>query len=1004
MISIKGLHKFYNKGKQNEIHVINDVSLDLPQSGMVAIFGKSGCGKTTLLNVIGGLDSFAQGELSIEGQSIATDTDVIRNQYIGYIFQNYNLNKNETCFENVADALRLCGIEDEGVIESRVTAALKNVGMDKYSKRTPDTLSGGQQQRIAIARAIVKNPPIILADEPTGNLDEANTVMIMDLLKAIAKDHLVLLVTHEAKLVDYYCDTIIELSDGKVASVKHNSDATGLAVRDKNSIYLGELEKSTLTGDNAQIEYYGEKPADPIKLKIVNNGGKIYIQIDSDQVQIIDEYSEIKLQEGIYKEIASENAASKSVNMESLPPIRGTRFGKLFSFKSSVKSGYRANFKNSKKRQRGLRGCMCLFAAVIVFMSAVFGTAFGKIIDTQNAYNHNVFYVYTPSSEISQRLNAAVGSADTGIDFLCLSGVYPTGDYMVHFRAGSFETFQVSYYEGSLETNAVFLDTSLTKDMRLVEGRRDNLKDEEILISTKVASALLEKSSLGYIKEEKDLIGLVSPAFTIGGKSLRIAGIVESDESAIYLTELAMARYTHRTLGFSLISLGSDYGVELSPGEAVLAIAYPRDDVKYPQVGETIKIQGRDIKVTQIERAEYDYHAWLGANEIEKIDEYTFFSQLILKEQPELIKESEEFHKAIDNALIYRIFEYYDYIYSELDLFIKDYYFFSPRTLEAWLYVEKDVDVAKYIFIPEEYYKATAYKRINGAYPSFEELEKSSEALPYAYEELKPYYAMYEDEFYITSSNIGFNENTYMVSEADYIALAKQLGETHPSATYGESGINYGKPVMLKENGGDVSVISTATQVIPDIYYSSMCYTVIHSSNPDKTDAYLKSEFGDLESPSKYHKAIITPNGIFDDIMGSNIQDVVTSIITMAVILALMSVCMYFIMRSSLMVRIKEVGIYRAIGVSRKNLVFKFFVEALVLTTLTVLIGYLVTSAFLFLCLGMSSLVAEIFYYPLWLAGCVLAVLYGISLFFGTLPIISLLRKTPSEILAKYDI
>ena len=167
MIRIQNLHKFFNKGRQNEIHVINDVSLDLPERGMVAIFGKSGCGKTTLLNVIGGLDKYAEGALTIENQSIRENTDVIRNQYIGYIFQNYNLNKAESCFENVADALRLCGMTDEAEIEARVMAALANVDMDKYSKRTPDTLSGGQQQRIAIARAIVKNPRIILADEPT---------------------------------------------------------------------------------------------------------------------------------------------------------------------------------------------------------------------------------------------------------------------------------------------------------------------------------------------------------------------------------------------------------------------------------------------------------------------------------------------------------------------------------------------------------------------------------------------------------------------------------------------------------------------------------------------------------------------------------------------------------------------------------------------------------------------------------------------------------------------
>ena len=193
MIRINGLHKFFNKGKQNEIHVINDVTLDFPEKGMVAIFGRSGCGKTTLLNAIGGLTEYSSGRITIAGSDLSSSTDQIRNRYIGYVFQNYNLNGQESSYENVAAALRLCGMKDEEEINQRVTAALRNVGMEKFAKRAPDTLSGGQQQRIAIARAIVKNPRIILADEPTGNLDEANTVMIMDLLKAISKDHLVLL-------------------------------------------------------------------------------------------------------------------------------------------------------------------------------------------------------------------------------------------------------------------------------------------------------------------------------------------------------------------------------------------------------------------------------------------------------------------------------------------------------------------------------------------------------------------------------------------------------------------------------------------------------------------------------------------------------------------------------------------------------------------------------------------------------------------------------------------
>ena len=228
MIRIDHLNKYFNKGKQNEIHVINDISLELPERGMVAVFGRSGCGKTTLLNVIGGLDRFSGGTLTVDGQNIREDTDTLRNREMGYIFQNYNLNKGESCYDNVADALRLLDFPEGWQMRERVEAALANVGMENFANRTPDTLSGGQQQRIAIARAIVKNPRIILADEPTGNLDEANTLLVMDLLKEIARDHLVLLVTHEAELVDHYCDTVIELSDGKVVNVRNNTNAGGL--------------------------------------------------------------------------------------------------------------------------------------------------------------------------------------------------------------------------------------------------------------------------------------------------------------------------------------------------------------------------------------------------------------------------------------------------------------------------------------------------------------------------------------------------------------------------------------------------------------------------------------------------------------------------------------------------------------------------------------------------------------------------------------------------------
>lgn len=1011
MIRIQGLHKFFNKGRQNEIHVINDISLDLPEKGIVAIFGKSGCGKTTLLNVIGGLDKYAEGTLTIENQSIRENTDVIRNQYIGYIFQNYNLNKAESCFDNVADALRLCGMTDEEEIEIRVTAALTNVGMEKYAKRTPDTLSGGQQQRIAIARAIVKNPRIILADEPTGNLDEANTVMIMDLLKAISKDHLVLLVTHEANLVDFYCDTVIELQDGKVVGTKQNTAANGFAARDKNDIYLGELNKREITDESAEIEYYGDKPETPIKLKIVNNGGKIYVQIGTAKVQILDEFSEVRLREGVYEEKTSANVVSKGIDMTKLPPVQGKRFGHLFSFKSSIKSGYISNFKNRKKGKKVLRGCMCLFAAVIVFMSTIFGSAFGDIIEARSRYNHNVFYLYTPNAEISAKLNDAVGKDHTGIDYVRLMNSYPYGDENILFRTGTFETFEQYDWQSNFVTNAVYLDVSLAADLKLVEGKKDNLSNTEILISTKVADELLDKSTLGYITEREDLIGLVSAVFTIDGKYPRIAGIVDSSEPAIYLTELAMAKYIRNGGAPSYTTLASDFGIEVAPGEAILAIKNQRAGVEYPKIGDTIKIQGRDIEVVGIKESYTDYHRWLEGNGIVKDDEYTFFANIVREEIPETIngKENEAFIDAVYEAMESRYYEYFEYFYADAKAYYKDLYFFEPDTIEYWLYLEKDVELAKYVSLPEEYYKAEAYKKLTGQYPEKADLQKDLDGVPTAYEALQEYIEMYESEFWSKSRPSYFNINTYMVHEEDYIAFSKRLGETHPTATDANGDIEYEKTKIANEYAVDKTSISVDVDINTNnktdvVYYGNMYYTVIHSTNPEKTAEWLNSEFSGLVGPSIHYKAMITPDMLFDDIIQDKSEDIVTSLITMAVILALMSLCMYFIMRSSLMSRIKEVGIYRAIGVSKKNLVYKFFIEAIVLTVLTVLIGYLLTSAFLFLALGMSSLVAELFYYPLWLAIADLVILVVISLFFGTLPILSLLRKTPSEILAKYDI
>ncbi len=972
MIRIRNLNKYFNKGKQNEIHVINDISLELPEKGMAAIFGKSGCGKTTLLNVIGGLDSFSSGSLTVEGQDIRSDTDDLRNRYVGYIFQNYNLHKDRTCFENVADALRLCGMDDEDEIERRVMKALLNVGMEKYAKRTPDTLSGGQQQRIAIARAIVKNPRIILADEPTGNLDELNTVMIMDLLKRIAKDHLVLLVTHEAELVDHYCDTVIELSDGRIVDIKNNQNANGYTAKNKNHIYLGELEKQKKSMPFAEIEYYGDMPLEPVRLRIVNYGGKLYAQFQNEPVQILDESAEVKLKEGVFEREFTEvqKEASEDI-MEDLPPVEASKTGKLFSLGSSIKSGYETNFKNRKKGKKVLRACMCLFAVMIVFTTAVFGTSIQMLLDARNSYNRNMFYVYTPDGEVSEKLFAAMESGEAAIDFIRLQSHYsPYGDYTdnVSFRLQSFETFY-PYYADGFYTNAVFMEHSLAEGKTLIAGKMDGLRKEEVLITKKVADTLLEKSRYGHISEYEHLIGLTSNYFATDRKNLRIAGILDSDEAVIYCDAVALAQYVHSVNNLSKVKPASQYDIDVREGEAILALKY-EELAEMPKIGEKILIQGKEFTVSSVLRGYYHYYEqWLEGNGIKKQTFDDYFKDLTKAKYPALQEGTFEFDEKFNEIYNLHFAEYFDYYYAELEDFMKNRYLFYPDTFELWLYFEKGIEEMRYANVDGRYYVIKQYEDRYGKKPTLEEMESKMDEFQ-SYIEMIDYYGLYENEFYSTDFD-HFISSGYLLCDDDYIALSKQVGETDESAVMNE-----------------------------DFFV----YTAIHSSDPKITEAWLAENFASLDTGIEFMHSVLTPNLIFENIVRDQRESIAAGFVSIGLILAVMSVCMYFIMRSSLMSRIKEVGIYRAIGVSKRNLVFKFLTEAFVLATLTVFLGYLASSGFIFACASMSSLVSEVFYYPLWLAGIVLAVIYALSLICGTLPILALLRKTPSEILAKYDI
>ena len=218
MLELKNIIKIYPAGGEN-VHALKGVSLQFRESEFVSILGPSGCGKTTMLNIIGGLDKYTEGDLVINGKSTkeykARDWDAYRNHSVGFVFQSYNLIPHQSVLTNVELALTLSGVS-KAERRKRAKEALEKVGLKDQMKKRPTEMSGGQMQRVAIARAIVNNPDIILADEPTGALDTETSVQVMDILKEIAKDRLVIMVTHNPDLAQKYSTRIVKMLDGEI--------------------------------------------------------------------------------------------------------------------------------------------------------------------------------------------------------------------------------------------------------------------------------------------------------------------------------------------------------------------------------------------------------------------------------------------------------------------------------------------------------------------------------------------------------------------------------------------------------------------------------------------------------------------------------------------------------------------------------------------------------------------------------------------------------------------
>ncbi len=506
MISVKHLDKYYNKGKRNELHVINDTSIEFPETGLITLLGPSGCGKTTLLNVIGGLDK-ASGEILYDNEK---DVEKYRRENIGYIFQSYNLLNDFTVYDNLAIALSINNIEDKNEVDKRIESALKAVGMFKYRKKLTSELSGGQQQRVSIARALVKKTKVIIADEPTGNLDSANSIQIMKILKALSKTKLVLLVTHSKELANYYSDKIIDIKDGKILEIRDSVKDSNALKAKENKVRLYELEKTELNNEDVDVTIY-QPQKEKVELELICVNNTYYLKSN---VKIVPFSNQIQIEET--KELEEENKyEEEDINYSDE------------DFKDSIHINFFERFKTAFKESFGKRQGV---KRKKIFKLLFFTLGFILAILNLNLARAN----FIETSDM----------CDAGDKVLLTdkSGYYSSSLVKDSYKNGLSETFMplaesdltLKLYKGSYTFDSYNVNALYTEGHDLMKGEIIYGDTDDLVMSKKIADELIKKSGLSDYETLIKKLNTTYYAGKFSSNNHKFSGIVDEDNDLIY--------------------------------------------------------------------------------------------------------------------------------------------------------------------------------------------------------------------------------------------------------------------------------------------------------------------------------------------------------------------------------------------------------------------------------------------------------------------------------------
>ena len=532
MIKIENINKYFNRHKKNQIHVIDNTSLTLEDTGLVALLGPSGSGKTTLLNVIGGLDKVQKGKIFINDQKITSKfsykVDKIRNLNIGYIFQDYKLVDNLSVYDNVALSLKIIGIKDKKEIDKRVTYVLEKVGMYRYRKRPANMLSGGERQRVGIARAIVKNPNIIIADEPTGNLDSKNSVEIMNIIKAISKDRLVILVTHETNLANFYASRIIEISDGKVVKDYENTHTNELDYAIDNRFYLKDFKKKENFNDKTNdITIYHDNN-EKLQVEIVIKNNNIYIRSkNNNSIEVVDEDSSIEFIDDHYHKLDKSELEKYEFDFENIiDKNRKLRYSSIFNPITFITNGFKKVFAYSLIKKILLFG---FFLSGIFIMISTSSIGVTSRVNEKDFVTTNKNYLTIESNKISPETYQQYTEVE-GVKYILPS------NSSISMRVPLSDYYQTSKQNLLLKGSLSSLNM-ITKD-DLIYGRMAE-NNYEIVVDKLTIEKMFSSSDginrMANVTKAKDVLNRVAKITSMD--DFTIVGITDLVSPSIYVNE-----------------------------------------------------------------------------------------------------------------------------------------------------------------------------------------------------------------------------------------------------------------------------------------------------------------------------------------------------------------------------------------------------------------------------------------------------------------------------------